>query len=860
MKKISLVSIALINFQAHAQLLVDDFYSPNMLVPDVMLGEGVPYSNVMSNGNPGTYVLPSFGEFHCLHCAIQIEHGVLMSTGQVAIAEGPNNNTYANDPIEESGEDADLSSIAQDLQINELNDVTIIEFDFVAINDQLEFQIVWASEEYDSFANSAYNDICGIFLSGEGIDGPYQNNAINLALVPGTNLPITVKNINNGAGNEGPCQNCELYHQYMNNSYQSAFYWDPFFANTYYSQYNGWTSPINIQHTLVCGSTYHIKMAIADANDESGDSALFIREKLLTHDDEIEVISTLLNGTDNEHQFFENCADNNIIFKRPNESDNSTPLLLNLSFEGTATPDLDYVALPSQITIPAGEDSLVLAFQVIPDLMNEFSETFIMNIEMEGACSGYSLYMIESFTIEDEPEPFEYDDQNPIYCADTEFSMTPIFEGGSGNFSYLWENGSTSDSLFTEIYNDTSFQVTVTDHCTGLFFTQNINVYEYQTSPMTLEIVDSQNVLPIECLEYAPIDLVVTGGTWLKVFYVETPSYSNYAENIDQIWLDYSSAGTINVTVTDYCFNSVSQSIDIAANIDEMTVNLPDTITYHCGELVTTIADIDYIGDYENTLNYYWSLDNMLLNDATDTCTFDGYMVSQLQLSVTGDCVASGFESATLVMLPFDTTTVQDQYLSACSAFNGCTDSLACNYDSDVIFDDSSCIYAIIPGEITGQLSVGNGSTYDYQYDGNPNVYIYWELINGEILSGQGTPIISVQWDNAGTGVVMATEIISDCIGDVSKIEVLITGVEQLTSHEMRIYPNPTDVILNLEFSEAWRGASFKISDHIGRNIQIGQLNSNKHQIDTSRLSPGVYHLTITSNSGETAMHKFQIN
>ena len=55
-----------------------------------------------------------------------------------------------------------------------------------------------------------FNDVFGFFISGPGFAGPFEFGAENLAIIPGTALPVTMNNLNNGSTNTGPCMNCEF--------------------------------------------------------------------------------------------------------------------------------------------------------------------------------------------------------------------------------------------------------------------------------------------------------------------------------------------------------------------------------------------------------------------------------------------------------------------------------------------------------------------------------------------------------------------------------------------------------------------------------------------------------------------------
>ena len=72
-----------------------------------------------------------------------------------------------------------------------VNNVTVLEFDFVAESETVSFNYVFGSSEYAGYTCTQFNDIFGFFLSGPGINGIYSDNAVNLALVPD---PITQDN------------------------------------------------------------------------------------------------------------------------------------------------------------------------------------------------------------------------------------------------------------------------------------------------------------------------------------------------------------------------------------------------------------------------------------------------------------------------------------------------------------------------------------------------------------------------------------------------------------------------------------------------------------------------------------------
>ncbi len=106
--------------------------------------------------------------------------------------EGPNN--CNEDPSAPDGSDntaalgtAGDSALDAIVSPNLTEDATILEFDFIPTQGTVDFSYVFSSEEYNDFANSAFNDVFAFFVNGT-----------NCALVPGTSDPVSINTINNG--------------------------------------------------------------------------------------------------------------------------------------------------------------------------------------------------------------------------------------------------------------------------------------------------------------------------------------------------------------------------------------------------------------------------------------------------------------------------------------------------------------------------------------------------------------------------------------------------------------------------------------------------------------------------------------
>lgn len=161
-------------------------------VVDTLLGSGASapiVSNISFTGSAiaaGTF---SGGD------SIGFGDGVILSSGSIAAVPGPNvaDGTSFNNGLPG---DADLNGLIPGFQTL---DAAFLEFDFECQDqDAASFRYVFASEEYNEFANTAFNDVFGFFVNGA-----------NVALLPDGVTPVSINNVNggnpvNGTGPQNP--------------------------------------------------------------------------------------------------------------------------------------------------------------------------------------------------------------------------------------------------------------------------------------------------------------------------------------------------------------------------------------------------------------------------------------------------------------------------------------------------------------------------------------------------------------------------------------------------------------------------------------------------------------------------------
>ncbi len=239
-------------------------------------------SNITFNGNAPDIPNTQIGFFSGGSNIFGLESGIILATGQAQVAEGPNNLGSAYIVLPEGEELMIEPDLAQIIGPVAMRDVAKLEFDFLAQGDTLRFHFVFASEEYNEYTCSSYNDAFGFFISGPGITGNpnFENGAKNIALIPGTNVPVGINTVNQGfAGSAGSNSICNatspnwaansIY--YVNNESNTN-------PNT--TQFDGYTVSMEVKIAVICGEMYHIKIAIADALDDKNDSAVFLEAEM----------------------------------------------------------------------------------------------------------------------------------------------------------------------------------------------------------------------------------------------------------------------------------------------------------------------------------------------------------------------------------------------------------------------------------------------------------------------------------------------------------------------------------------------------------------------------------------------------
>lgn len=184
-----------------------------------------------------------------LSSGIGIDKGIILTTGSAVNAIGPNTEDAKTTDNGLSG-DSDLNGLIPGYTTK---DATILEFDFTTAGGDVFFNYVFASEEYNEWVNSSFNDVFGFFLDGT-----------NIALIPGTSTPVAINTVNGGNNSA-----------FFNNNDLS----DVAPSDLKDIEYDGFTNVFTATALGLAPGSHTIKLAIADAGDWVLDSAVFIQAK-----------------------------------------------------------------------------------------------------------------------------------------------------------------------------------------------------------------------------------------------------------------------------------------------------------------------------------------------------------------------------------------------------------------------------------------------------------------------------------------------------------------------------------------------------------------------------------------------------
>lgn len=413
--------------------------TPYELVQNHLIGAGITISNVTYNGATTVITSNQVGTFTTEGTAtteLGLDGGVLMTSGKASNAIGPNNKTNAGSNAGGPG-DPDLNIISG----STTHDKAVIEFDFVPQYDTVRFRYVFGSEEFFEYC-SGFNDAFGFFLSGPGISGEFSNDAVNIALMPGSSsMYVTINNICNNPMSR----------------------WDNDGGVNY--QYDGLTHVFTAWHVVVPCSTYHIKLAVADASDYSYDSGVFLEENSFSSPGV--VMNTTGSVPSLGSNAYEGCNDVAVNFQL--EAPMNYAYTVNFLISGNAINGTDYTQIPDHVTFPAGTDSITLVIHPVLDFNPEGDESVIITVDQincNGSINSDTIVISDYLPMTIEPN------RDTIVCHGAEVEFMALAQHGIRPYHYTWSMTPANDSVVTFIptVGTKPYHVKVNDVCNNAVY------------------------------------------------------------------------------------------------------------------------------------------------------------------------------------------------------------------------------------------------------------------------------------------------------------------------------------------------------------------------------------------------------
>ncbi|MFK8037751.1 MAG: choice-of-anchor L domain-containing protein [Crocinitomicaceae bacterium] len=575
MKNILIILVLIGSSFGFSQVTVTNNQTVAWYIQNVLVGTGITISGVQYNGGPGNVQNEQVGQFVDPTSATGLPDGLILGSGDVTMASQANIGGGSSlGGGNGAGVDTDLASIT----LNQINDECVVEFDFVPTGDSIVFSYVFASEEYEEYVCGSVNDAFGFFLTGTNPNGA-NYAATNLALVPDpanpsiyTTTGVSINTVNPGvSGGNGQAANCAALDP--NWASYNVFYAGANTGTNY--EYDGNTVVLDCRAAVVCGETYHIKLAIGDGGDGAFDSGVFLEGGSFSSPQPIVKIQPLDENGDPipNNVLPEGCINASILLIKPIGYTDST-FTIDLSIGGTATNGVDYTQLNPQYTIPIGQDTISVNISAALDGIVEGQETLILSTIYVTNC-GDSIFISDTLNILDVALNYNLLFNDTIMdCPQDSILITVVADGGIPNINYVWQHSNeTSASIWVpaNVFGTYYYPVLATDYCSITSF-DSIEVTINPSVPPTIAFVDDYI---FTCVDQNGVNIAVDsiGNPFdpNAITYTWTPA--NGA--LDNINVFPTSATTwFYLTVYDGC-NKVTDSVQVdvgTATVDSISI------------------------------------------------------------------------------------------------------------------------------------------------------------------------------------------------------------------------------------------------------------------------------------------------
>ena len=261
MNKITYIFVLLFSTSLFAQTItVDNTTNTPAQLVDLLLGNScVEVSNISVSSTQ------SVAYFNQNGSTFPISEGIIIRNGVATFTQGPYTGVNLSSSVTNSG-DVFLQTLSDaNGGTSPIVNAEFLEFDFIPLSNSFSFNFLFASNEY-GFYQCEFSDVFAFVLTdlSSGI-------STNLAVIPGTNTPVSVTTIRNSIYNEpsSPNNSCA--------SINPTFF-DIYNVGNPSSALNmrGQTVVMNASSAVIPNTPYKIRLVIGDYANSGFDSAVFI--------------------------------------------------------------------------------------------------------------------------------------------------------------------------------------------------------------------------------------------------------------------------------------------------------------------------------------------------------------------------------------------------------------------------------------------------------------------------------------------------------------------------------------------------------------------------------------------------------
>jgi hypothetical protein len=479
--------------------------------------------------------------------------------------------------------------------------------------------------------------------------------------------------------------------------------------------------------------------------------------------------------------------------------------------------------------------------------------------------------------------------QNVVCVNDTNGFASVDVSGGTTPYTFLWSNGSTTQS--TSTLGSGVYSVTVSD----------ANGCE-QTISDTILVLDS--ISPSVVSQNLTVYLDATGAASITAAQVDNGSSDNCSVDslyLDQTGFDCSDTGVNVVTLTavDPSGNSSSATADITVldTISPSVVSQNLTVYLDAtGAASITAAQVDN-GSSDNC-----SVDSLYLDQTDFDCSETGVNVVTLTAvdpsgnssSVTADITVLDTISPTMVIqnLTVYLDAAGAASITAAQVDNGSSDN--CSVELSLSQSDFTCEHegtntvALLGVDPSGNATIDSfsievidtlfevsaiqgtdalpqGAVHSYYVDSIAGAVYQWSVVNGTLSANGANAEVTWSQDSLSGQISVIQTVEQGCLDSTSQVITLwLTGIDHLIlSEHINLFPNPTRDKVNLSLNQGrLEQVEVRVYANDGRLVLTQSnliLNQSNHEIDLGKFARGQYTIVV-SQAGKANQYKVILN